>query len=509
MSILRNFLDYQLSLTEEGKPLHKVRPLITAADTFFYEAPINTPGKPHIRDAVDLKRWMSMVILALIPCIIMAIWNTGVQKFVYTNSDFHIMEEFLRISSFSDYTAFAFKDNRWLSILQMGLLAFLPVMLISYAVGGLWEGLFASIRGHEIAEGFLVTGMLFPLVLPPTIPYWMVAVGVSFGVVIGKEIFGGTGHNILNPALVCRAFLFFTFPAKMSGDVWVGTNPTTVRENLSVINAAAGNSGVDGFTQATYLAKFNTPETVKRVHVDAIASNTVGTDVQTIDVIERQFTQWNQNGDAVLGQLSAEQMQNFVTAPIQEGGLELSPDAYQAAHEFAQIQYGIGSSGDWHQFFGNMLGCFGETSTFACLLGALFLIWTGVGAWRTMVAVGIGAYVTALLFQLSATQLGIDGGAWNPAKFALPAYKHLIVGGLAFGLVFMATDPCSSPTMRLSKWVYGFLIGIVVIVIRIINPAFPEAMMLAILLGNVFAPLIDYYAVQNYRKRSRRVPVQA
>ena len=185
--MLRKLLDLQLSLTEEGKPLHKLRPLITAGDTFLYEAPINTSKGPHIRDAVDIKRWMLLVVIALIPCTLMAIWNTGLQKFIYAGGDYRIMNEYLAAStSFSEYFAFAGKDDRWMTILKYGLGAFLPIVFISYAVGGLWEGIFAVARGHEISEGFLVTGILYALILPPTIPYWMVAVGVSIGVVLSK-----------------------------------------------------------------------------------------------------------------------------------------------------------------------------------------------------------------------------------------------------------------------------------------------------------------------------------
>lgn len=473
----------------------------------MYEAPVNTKQGPHIRDAVDLKRWMTMVVLALLPVIFMAIWNTGIQKYVYTHPNYAVMDEFLAASaSLTDYFNFATKDGRWMTILQLGATAFLPIVLISYMVGGFWEMLFACVRKHEVAEGFLVTGILYPLILPPTIPYWMVIVGVSAGTVIGKELFGGTGMNILNPALTCRAFLFFTFPAKMSGDVWAGTNPSVVRENISQLNADAGLSGVDGYTQATLLAKYNISDAVKRVHVDAVAANNYGSTVETTEVIERQLSQWNAaNGsDAALGSLSGDQLHEFVTAPLTEGGLALSPDNYQAAYEFAHLNYGIGHHSDGNLFFGNQLGCFGETGTLACIIGALILIYTGVGSWRSMVGMGLGAYLCAWIFQMTANIFGADAGAWNAAKFALPAYKHLMMGGLAFGMVFMTTDPVSSPTMKGAKWIYGAFIGIVAIIIRTINPAFPEGVMLAILLGNVFAPLIDYYAVLKYR-RPRRV----
>lgn len=506
--MLRKILDYQLSLVEKGKPLEKLRPLITAGDTFFYEPAINTRRSPHVRDAVDAKRWMILVVFAMIPCILMAVWNTGMQKFVYSSGNHQLMAEYLAAStSIGDYFSFALKDNRILTILQYGLMAFLPVMIISYAVGGLCEGIFAVVRGHEIAEGFLVTGMLYALILPPTIPYWMVALGVVFGVIIGKELFGGSGMNIMNPALTCRAFLFFSFPNKMSGDVWVGTNPTAMRESLLAMNNDAGNSALDGFSQATPLGLFNISDDIKRVHVDAIAANTIGMDVKTADVIQRQMEQYNGAGHSVsMGSMSADQLRDFVTSGVDQGGLGLAMENYQSAHQFAGMRYDIGHVNDWNHFFGNQLGSMGETSVLACLIGALFLIWVGVGSWRTMVATGLAAFLTAFLFQLGAENFGVDGGAWNPAKFGFPAYKHLLIGGLAFGLVFMATDPVSSPSMNLSKWLYGGLIGLVVVVIRTINPGFPEGVMLAILLGNVFAPLFDYYTVRYYR-RGRRVAV--
>ncbi len=502
--MLRKILDYQLSLAEPGKPLHFLRPLISAGDTFLYEAPCNTKRGPHIRDAIDVKRWMLMVIFALLPCILVAIWNTGMQKFVYTSGNFQLLDEFFAAStSIGSYFEFAFKEDRYLTILWYGLSAVLPIVIISYAVGGLWEGIFACFRGHEISEGFLVTGILYALVLPPTIPWWMVAVGVSVGVIFAKEVFGGSGMNIVNPALACRAFLFFGFPGKMTGNVWAGSNPTVTRESLLTMNKEAGTSTIDGYSQATVLAKFNVPHDVKRVHVDAIATNDLGTDVGTIDTIEKQFSVWNSGGNAELGHLTQDQMKTFVTSPTAEGGLGLSPGYYEDAYQFTGVNYGLGNNSDWGYFLGNKLGCLGETSTLACLLGAAFLIWTGIGSWRTMLGMLLGAFLTALIFQFTSTFLSDAHGAWNPAQFGFPAYKHLILGGLAFGLVFMATDPVSSPDMNLAKWVYGAFCGIIAITIRVINPAYPEGVMLAILMGNVFAPLFDYYAAKYYRTRRR------
>lgn len=505
--MLRKFLDYQLSLTEKGKPLHRLHPLIQAADTFLYEAPNVTKKGPHIRDAIDIKRWMVIVIVALIPCMIAAIWNTGIQSYVYSSGDYKLMNEFLSSkASFTEYFAFVGRDSRWLTIIAEGCYILLPIVLISYVVGGFWEAIFACVRGHEISEGFLVTGILYALILPPTIPYWMVALGVSVGVIFAKEIFGGSGMNIVNPALACRAFLFFGYPGKMSGNVWVGSNPAVVRESLLKMNQDANTTSLDGYTQATKLAEFNVTQDVQRIHVDAIATNQLGHDVGSYSTIEKFFSKWNHaNGhNAQLGELPQDQMRSFVTSPIAEGGLGLSPGYYEDAYHFSSLQYGVGENNSAMSFFmGDKLGSMGETSVLACMLGALFLIYTGVGSWRTMVSMGLGAYLTALLFQYVSTFFGADGGAWHSAQFGFPAYKHLLLGGLAFGLVFMATDPVSSPVMNLGKWIYGAFCGVVTIVIRVINPAYPEGVMLAILMGNVFAPLIDHYAARFYRARRK------
>lgn len=503
--MLRRILDYQLSLTEKGKTLHRLRPLIEAADTFLYEAPVNTSKGPHIRDAVDIKRWMILVIFALIPCFCMAIWNTGLQSFVYSSGDYKLMDEYLLAAqSFETYFHFAFKDDRYLTILKTGLMAVMPVVLISYTVGGLCEALFAIVRKHEISEGLLVTGILYALILPPTIPYWMVAFGVAVGVILAKEVFGGSGMNIVNPALACRAFLFFTFPGRMSGDVWVGTNPTLVRESLLKMNQEAKTNGLDGYSQATRLGRFNITPDVKRIHVDAIASNDLGTNVSSYPAIEKHFQIWKEKGnpDAVLTQLEPEQLRKFVTTPLSEGGLGLPSGNYEEAYHFSALNYGLGHNGNWNFIFGDRLGSMGETSVFACFLGALILIWSRVASWRTMVGMFLGAFFTAFLFEVFSGFFGPEGGAWNPATFGFPAYKHMILGGLSFGIVFMATDPVSSPAMKSSRWIYGAFAGFVTILIRVINPAYPEGVMLAILMANVFAPLIDYYAVQFSRKRS-------
>ncbi|MFQ5729029.1 MAG: RnfABCDGE type electron transport complex subunit D, partial [Waddliaceae bacterium] len=314
------------------------------------------------------------------------------------------------------------------------------------------------------------------------------------------------GMNIVNPALASRAFLFFSYPGKMSGNVWAGSNSAIVRGSLLKINQEANATAIDGFTQASKLAQFNITQDIKRIHVDAIATNHLGSNVGTFETIEKYFSKWNLLGNhqASLGALSQEQMHSFVSSPLSEGGLGLSPGYYEDAFHFSNLNYGFEHNGDWRFFLGDKLGSLGETSTLACLLGAIFLIYTGVGSWRTMVGMGIGAWLCALFFQMGSTLLGVDSGAWVPAQFGFPAYKHLLLGGMAFGIVFMATDPVSSPAMNLARWIYGAFCGVITIVIRVINPAFPEGVMLAILMGNVFAPLFDYYAARHFRKRRLR-----
>jgi len=501
-NLLRKSLDAQLAATEEGKPLARLRPLVEAVDHFFFEVVEETPGPPHIRDAVNTKRWMSLVVVSLIPVILWALWNTGLQKLVYTSGDRELMRDFFASShSLSAYFDFVAKEGRWWSALLYGLGAFIPIMLVSYVVGGIVEVVFACVRRHPISEGFLVTGMLYALILPPTLPLWMAALGIATGIIISKELFGGVGRNIVNPALCCRLILFFAFPAQMTGDIWVGTNPYVVREALLKVNKDI--PAVDGYTQATPLKRVNVGIDVERIHVDAIAAQFPGVQkVSTQDVLEPMWAKWAKSHDVdeELGAISQKNLRQFLITPKEAGGLGLLAEDYEGAWKLASLQYEQGVLTDWNFFLGNKLGCFGETSTLACLLGAIFLVWTGIGSWKTMAAVLLGALSTAFLFELPSL-FAENQGAFSPALFAIPAYKHLLLGGLAFGAVFMATDPVSSPTLSASKWIYGILIGFLTIIIRTVNPAFPEGVMLAIILGNVAAPLIDHGVSRWYRRR--------
>ena len=380
----------------------KMAPAFNAIHTFLYAPNEITHSGGHIRMADDLKRTMNTVILAMVPCLIFGMFNAGFQHYnaLGTPVDFLSMDAFL-----------------------IGLKKVLPLVIVSYGVGLLIEFIFAVIKGHEVEEGYLVSGMLIPLIVPVDIPLWMLAVAVAFGVVIGKEVFGGTGMNILNPALTVRAFLFFAYPTWMSGDkVWV-------HGAVERANQIAGGAEVNAIS-----------------------------------------------GETILGNLA----QN--NAP----GYEMSD-----------------------MFFGYIPGSVGETSTFLILLGGLFLIFTKIGSWRIMLSGVLGALAMGLIFN------GVtDGGIISESsKFyglmSTPFWQHLIIGGFAFGIVFMATDPVTASQTNKGKWIYGFLIGFISILIRVFNPAYPEGVMLAILLMNVFAPTIDHYVVQaNVKKRMKRLKLK-
>lgn len=389
---------------EKGGKLEKFYSIFEMVDTVVQSTNQQTRGKTHVRDAIDLKRLMTYVVFATIPCILVALYNTGFQANSALASHSELTAEGWRFALLGLIgTPFgAAGENLWYANMLLGLLYFMPIYLTTLVVGGIWEVLFASLRGHDVNEGFLVTSMLYSLTMPPDTPLWIVAMGISFGVVIGKEVFGGTGKNFLNPALTGRAFLYFAYPAYMSGDaVWVG---------------------IDGFTGATPLSL------------------------------------------GASGGLSA----------ITEQGYS------------------------WSQtFLGMMPGSLGETSTLACLLGAAFLLITKIASHRVMLGVLIGMVATSYLFNL----IGSDT---NP-MFGLPWYWHLTLGGFAFGMVFMATDPVSAAMTNKGRWAYGFLIGFMCVLIRVVNPAFPEGMMLAILFANLWAPIFDNFVVQaNIKRRLQR-----
>ncbi|EDP95533.1 NADH:ubiquinone reductase (Na(+)-transporting) subunit B [Kordia algicida OT-1] len=389
----------------------KMAPAFNALHTFLYLPNETTHGGTHVKAADDLKRTMNTVIMALVPCLIYGMFNAGYQHYLATGA-IEAADGFLGASFWT-------LDNLILGAWQV-----LPLVIVSYGVGLAVEFLFAVIKGHEVEEGYLVTGMLVPLIVPVDIPLWMLAVAVIFGVVIGKEVFGGTGMNILNPALTIRAFLFFAYPTWMSGDkVWVHG---AVERSQQI---AAGQN------------------------VDAIS------------------------GETLLG-------------------------AYAQNSTLPGIDY-------WDMFWGLIPGSVGETSKFLIIIGALFLIFTKVGSWRIMLSTIIGALVMGLIFN------GVVDAGWIPdtSKFyglmSVPFWQHLIIGSILFGAVYMATDPVTASQTNKGKWIYGFLIGFISIMIRVFNPAYPEGVFLAILLMNVFAPTIDHYVVQaNVKKRMKRLKVK-
>lgn len=400
MKFLRNTLDKAKHNFEKGGKFEKYYYAFEALETFAFSPNTTTGTKGvQVRDAIDLKRLMMTVIIAMTPCLIFGIFNVGHQHFLAIGQEASMM------------------DKLWIGIAQV-----LPIIIVSYGVGLGIEFVFSTLRKHPVNEGFLVTGMLIPLVMPPDIPLWQVAVATAFAVIIGKEAFGGTGMNVMNVALTARAFLYFAYPTQISGEVW-----TYLPEGVQT---------VAGYSGATPLAI-------------AAQSVTDGTNVVT-------------------------QLNSFGTGWA------------EGIYSFTNL------------FVGIMPGSIGETSALMCLIGAFILWATGSGSWKIMVSVFAGAWAMGLL---------LNGLAVNP-YMEMPAHYHLVIGGLAFGAVFMATDPVTAAQTETGKWVYGFMIGLFTVLIRVFNPAYPEGIMLAILLMNVFAPLIDYFVVSaNKNRRLKRATV--
>jgi Na+-transporting NADH:ubiquinone oxidoreductase subunit B len=394
MKIIKNIFDKKRHHFTTGGKLEKFKPLFEMTETVFFIPGIPTTKDSHVRDHLDVKRFMSIVLLALIPPLFFGIYNAGYQSHLVSGLPLNLSAVFIR-----------------------GLFIVVPIILVSYAMGFFWEILFAVIRKKPISEGLLVTGLLFPLTLPPTIPLWQVAVGISFGVVIGKEIFGGTGRNILNPALTARAFIFFAYPGKMSGGtVWVAASE-------------AGGKMVDAFSGATPLA------------------------ISTL----------------------AESHQNIETLLV------------QGNYTFVKL------------FLGNYPGSIGATSALLCLIGAVALIFMGIASYRTIFGGVLGVLVTGFLLNFLATDSSMAWLSLNP-------FYHLVMGGFAFGITYMATDPVSSPGMNKARWIYGFAIGFLTVLIRVFNPAFAEGVMLAILFMNLFASLLDHIEIKlSLKKRIQNV----
>lgn len=435
MKAIENMFHKIAPMFEKG-PLAPLWPVFEAGETFFLTPGTKTEKGAHIRDPMDLKRLMIFVDFALLPAILMACWNTGYHAYFYEGL---VGAEGGVLGTVGS-----------LDYILRGAWHFFPLYFVTLAVGGIWELLFAVVRKHEINEGFLVTSLLFPLTLPPTIPWWMVAMGISFGIVIGKEVFGGVGFNILNPALTARAFVFFTYPAFISG--------AKNAEGFGVWDAAGAWSPL------------------------ALFSGAGGgvTDPTTL-----------QNAAAVDGYSGATPLLAVANAPEGSRAIEaLAAEGWS-----------------WSDmFFGFIPGSIGETSTLACLIGAIFLVAAGIASWRIMVGgvVGLFAMGSLVYFLLGGGVAGMDPSL-NPL-FSIPPWYHLVMGSFAFGIVFMATDPVSAAITPTGRWIYGFLIGALVVLVRVFNPAYPEGVMLAILFMNVFAPLIDWFVVRgSSRRRNARL----
>ena len=393
MKALHNFIENKIQPNfEEGAKFHKLWPVYDGLYTFLFVPGHTAHSGAHIRDGIDLKRTMNTVIMALVPCLLFGMWNVGYHHYNALGMDVTFFEQFL-----------------------FGAIKVLPMVIVSYGVGLGMEFLFCVIKGHQIEEGYLVTGMLIPLIMPVDLPLWMLALSVIFAVVIGKEVFGGTGMNIFNPALLARAFAFFAYPTWMSGDkVWINTS------------VAEGQSVVDGFSGATILGDLATSGTTSYSPLEA--------------------------------------------------------------------------------FIGMIPGSVGETSVIMIMLGAGLLIFTGIGSWKIMLSALIGGAVMGLIFNAIAPYMISPE---QQAFMAVPFWQQLIFGGFAFGIVYMATDPVSGSQTETGKWVYGFLIGFLAIMIRVFNPAYPEGVMLAILFMNTMAPLIDHYVVEaNIKKRQKRLALK-
>lgn len=429
MKFLRDALDKAKHSFEKGGKYNKFFYLFEALDTFMFSPNTTAPPKgAQVRDAIDLKRLMMTVVIAMTPCLLFGIYNVGYQHFLALGKEASLME-----------------------MVTVGLIQVLPIVLVSYTAGGIVEVIFAVVRKHPINEGFLVTGMLIPLVMPPDIPLWQVALATVFAVLIAKEVFGGTGMNVLNVALTARAFLYFAYPVDMSGEVW-----TYLPDKTQVV------AGYSGATPLGISAQ---------VSANAQLAIQNAKDAKELAVYE----------PTAANQAAAESAQ-AVADSLNNGHLvvdALSNTWYEGLYDFSNL------------FFGLIPGSIGETSTLMCLIGALILILTGTGSWKIIFSVFVGAYATGYFFNL------LGGNEF----MMMPAHYHLVIGGLAFGAVFMATDPVTASQTEKGKWIYGLLIGVLTVLIRVFNPAYPEGIMLAILLMNVFAPLIDYYVVSANKKR--------
>ncbi len=454
--------------------------------SFFYSSGKMPTKAPFVHDPIDIKRIMTLVVISLLPATFFAIVNSGALSTLYKKVDIPLMTKYLESSnSVSSYYHFLY--SHFSTFFLEGCKLFIPQLILIYLTGGIIELIFASIRKKPVSEGFFVTGILFALILPPTLPYWMTVFGVVIGLILGKEVFGGTGMNIFNPALVCRCILYFSFPSYMTGNIWVGSNQFTIAKNVIEYNKALHPDSYDTITTATALNLVEKSASLTRLQIDATAlafTQEIGLKSEII----KRLSIFNKK--LVIDKLLPTDHIKFL---INE--MKIPEEKLESAFHFAKLLYNVAPYNDGNLYFGNMPGSFGETSKSAIHIGAVLLLLTGLISFRIIVPAMLAALFTAGCFFLYAMS-GMD----TPANFSLPPYKQLIIGGLSFGIIFMATDPVSSPTTKSAQILYGSIIGSLTILIRLINPAFPEGIMLAILFANSFAPLLDRITL-SYRKK--------
>ncbi len=456
------------------------------AKSFFYSSGKMPTKAPFVHDPIDIKRIMTLVVISLLPATFFAIINSGALSTIYKRVDIPLMTNYLE-SSASVLSYYHFLYSHFAVFFFEGCKLFIPQLLLIYLTGGIIELIFASIRKKEVSEGFFVTGILFALILPPTLPYWMTVFGVITGLILGKEVFGGTGMNIFNPALVCRCILYFSFPSYMTGNIWVGSNQFAVAKNVIQYNQQLHPDSYDTITTASPLNLVELSSSMTRLQIDATAL-AFTKDIGLKAEVAKRLSSFNKK--LSIDKLYPTDHIKFLTAEM-----KIPEEQLENAFHFAKLLYKVPPYNDVSLYFGNLPGSFGETSKIAIHIGALLLLLTGLISFRIIVPAMLAALFTAGCFFLYAMS-GVD----TPANFSLPPYKQLIIGGLSFGIIFMATDPVSSPTTKAAQIIYGSLIGSLTILIRLINPAFPEGIMLAILFGNSFAPLLDRM-ILSYRKK--------
>jgi len=459
---------------------------VETAKSFFFSDPKLPKSAPFVHDPIDIKRIMTLVVLATLPAAFFGILSNGMFSALYDEVNLPLLCEY-KIACCCAKNYFSFLFSHFTDFFIRGCKIFLPSLFLIYFTGSIIEIFFASLHRKTVSEGFFVTGILFALILPPTLPYWMIIFGVAVGLILGKELFGGTGMNIFNPALVCRCILYFSFSCYMSGNIWVGNNQFNVQKNVVAYNNELKTTSANAISTASALNVAELPNSITRLQIDGMGL-IYTYDVGLREVLIERLKKFNPS--LSIDNISTTQIIDFVTKELQ-----LPQEHLESAAEFSRLIYDIAPYNYSSLYFGNMIGSFGETSKFAINIGLLFLLFTGIVSLRIFVPIIVSALVVAYLFYFYSYS-GID----TPAHYMVNPIKQLLLGGLMFGATFMATDPVSAPTTKTAQILYGCLIGALTIIIRLVNPAFPEGVMLAILFANTFAPLFDRIVLR-FRKQ--------